>query len=208
KTPVSATSATRPRASLPSRPESRTSNIGRSLSRAGHEFEVGDAVRIESLSMEGTLRFMGEIDGKNGTWAGVELSSTYAGKGKNDGSVAGVRYFTCAPKCGVFTLPNKLSAPLPRNGGPRPSSVASHYTNGRTTPSVSGRTTPSYAPAKTIPAPVKKQPEELNTATTGTRASKYVGVTATDLTTRNIASPTRSASTPLGTPKAPRALPT
>ncbi|KAJ1304313.1 hypothetical protein OPQ81_005473 [Rhizoctonia solani] len=207
KTPVSATSATRPRASLPSRPESRTSNIGRSLSRAGHEFELGDPVRIESLGMEGTLRFMGEIEGKNGTWAGVELAPAYAGKGKNDGSVAGVRYFTCAPKCGVFTLPNKLSAPLPKNGGPRPSSVASHYTNGRTTPSVSGRTTPSYGAPKSIPAPAKKKPEET-TITAGSRASKYVGMTATDLNTRNTASPTRSASTPLGTPKAPRSIPT
>ncbi|CAE6505546.1 unnamed protein product [Rhizoctonia solani] len=207
KTPVSATSASRPRASLPARPESRTSNIGRSLSRAGHEFEVGDAVRIESLGMEGTLRFMGEIDGKNGMWAGVELAPTYAGKGKNDGSVAGVRYFTCPPKCGVFTLPNKLSAPLPRNGGPRPSSVASHYTNGRTTPSVSGRTTPSYAPPKAIPAPAKKKPEE-SAITAGSRASKYVGVTATDLNGRNTDSPTRTASTPLGTPKAPRSIPT
>ncbi|CAE7228380.1 unnamed protein product [Rhizoctonia solani] len=206
KTPVSATSASRPRTSLPARPESRTSNIGRSLSRAGHEFEVGDPVRIESLGMEGTLRFMGEIDGKNGIWAGVELTAAYAGKGKNDGSVSGVHYFTCPPKCGVFTLPNKLSAPLTRNGGPRPSSVASHYTNGRTTPSVSGRTTPSYAPAKTIQPPAKKKPEE--TAATGSRASKYVGMTATDLNTRNTSSPTRSASTPLGTPKALRSIPT
>ncbi|KAF8706023.1 hypothetical protein RHS03_05195, partial [Rhizoctonia solani] len=206
KTPVSATSATRPRASLPSRPESRQSNIGRSLSRAGHEFEVGDAVKIESLGMEGTLRFMGEIDGKNGLWAGVELAPAFAGKGKNDGSVAGVRYFTCAPKCGVFTLPNKLSAPLGRSI-PRPSSAASHYTNGRTTPSVSGRTTPSFAPVKTIPAPVKKKTEDT-TITAGSRASKYVGVTATDLNSRNTASPTRAASTPLGTPKAGRTLPT
>jgi dynactin complex subunit len=39
--------------------------------------------------MEGTLRFMGEIDGKNGIWAGVELAPAFAGKGKNDGSVSG-----------------------------------------------------------------------------------------------------------------------
>ncbi|CCO29777.1 hypothetical protein BN14_03797 [Rhizoctonia solani AG-1 IB] len=228
KTPVSATSANRPRASLPSRPESRQSNIGRSLSRAGHEFEVGDSVKIESLGMEGTLRFMGEIDGKNGIWAGVELAPAFAGKGKTMARSAGkhidvcvcflrlmdwlasVRYFTCAPKCGVFTLPNKLSAPLGRSI-PRPSSVASHYTNGRTTPSVSGRTTPSFAPVKAIPAPApapaKKKPED-NPITAGSRASKYVGVTATDLNSRNTASPTRAASTPLGTPKAGRTLPT
>lgn len=32
---------------------------------------------------------MGTIDGKPGLWAGVELSGGFAGKGKNNGSVAG-----------------------------------------------------------------------------------------------------------------------
>ena len=50
-------------------------------------FDVGDNVRIESLGFEGTLRFIGEIDGKSGQWAGVELGGGFAGKGKNDGSV-------------------------------------------------------------------------------------------------------------------------
>lgn len=72
------------------RPPSRTSeNYGRSASRTGRTFDVGDAVRIESLGYEGTLRYIGEIDGKPGLWAGVELSGGFAGKGKNDGSVAG-----------------------------------------------------------------------------------------------------------------------
>jgi dynactin complex subunit len=52
-------------------------------------FDVGENVRIESLGFEGTLRFVGEIDGKQGLWAGVELSPGFAGKGKNDGSVNG-----------------------------------------------------------------------------------------------------------------------
>lgn len=53
------------------------------------QWEVGDPVRVENLGMEGTLRFLGEIAGKAGTWAGVELLPGFAGKGKNDGSVAG-----------------------------------------------------------------------------------------------------------------------
>jgi CAP-Gly domain-containing linker protein 1 len=39
--------------------------------------------------MEGTLQFMGEIEGKSGVWAGVELAPGFAGRGKNDGSVNG-----------------------------------------------------------------------------------------------------------------------
>jgi CAP-Gly domain-containing linker protein 1 len=61
----------------------------RSASRTGRPFEVGDNVRIESLGFEGTLRYLGEIDGKTGQWAGVELSGGFSGKGKNDGSVNG-----------------------------------------------------------------------------------------------------------------------
>jgi hypothetical protein len=73
------------------RSESRTSNAGaRSSSSAKvRTLETGDAVRIESLAVEGVLRYLGEIEGKPGTYAGVELSGAFAGRGKNDGSVAG-----------------------------------------------------------------------------------------------------------------------
>ena len=63
--------------------------FARSASRAGRGFDVGDNVRIESLGFEGILRYLGEIDGKPGMWAGVELGGGFAGKGKNNGSVAG-----------------------------------------------------------------------------------------------------------------------
>lgn len=45
--------------------------------------------------MEGTLRYLGDIAGKPGHWAGVELSGGFAGRGKNDGSVAGYVLSTC-----------------------------------------------------------------------------------------------------------------
>lgn len=74
----------------PARPASRQSDVFmRSSSRAGRSLDVGDDVRIESLGFEGILRFLGEIDGKSGTWAGVELSGGFAGMGKNNGSVNG-----------------------------------------------------------------------------------------------------------------------
>ncbi|KAI9067367.1 hypothetical protein FKP32DRAFT_1588731 [Trametes sanguinea] len=72
------------------RPPSRQSDVfTRSASRAGRPFDIGDNVRIESLGFEGVLRYLGEIEGKPGMWAGVELSGGFAGKGKNNGSVAG-----------------------------------------------------------------------------------------------------------------------
>lgn len=80
----------RPRTPTAVRPSSRQSDVfGRSSSRAGHKFDVGDSVRIESLGFEGILKYIGEIDGKSGLWAGVELSEGFSGKGKNNGSVNG-----------------------------------------------------------------------------------------------------------------------
>lgn len=87
-----------PRRSLATRPESRQEDRPTTASRPSGlststvpppSFQVGDRVRMESMGMEGTLCFVGEIDGKPGTWAGVELSGGFAGRGKNDGSVAG-----------------------------------------------------------------------------------------------------------------------
>lgn len=50
--------------------------------------KVGDAVF--GAGMQGTLRFLGAIEGKAGVWAGVDLQDTeWHGKGKNDGTVAG-----------------------------------------------------------------------------------------------------------------------
>lgn len=45
----------------------------------------------------GTLRFCGSTEFSGGLWAGVELNKP---EGKNDGSVAGVQYFTCRIKHG------------------------------------------------------------------------------------------------------------
>ena len=72
------------------RPSSRASDVfGRSVSRTGRSFELGDNVRLESLGFEGILRYLGEIEGKPGAFAGVELSGGFAGRGKNDGSFGG-----------------------------------------------------------------------------------------------------------------------
>ncbi|ETW80713.1 hypothetical protein HETIRDRAFT_434703, partial [Heterobasidion irregulare TC 32-1] len=197
-----------PRSKTPTtRPASRQSAaFDKGPARVDRSFDVGDNVRIESLGFEGTLRFIGEIDGKSGQWAGVELGGGFAGKGKNDGSVNNKHYFVCPPKCGVFVALAKLSPPTVGPGSiSRPSSVASSR-SGRVTPSVSGRITPSYGlknngrvtpsmstsrvtsavtPAARTPTPkARTSPNGYEAVTPGSRASRYVGVTAKQLTSR------------------------
>jgi len=48
---------------------------------------------------KGVVRFIGETQFAAGEWVGIELHEP---EGKNDGSVAGVRYFECADKHGLF----------------------------------------------------------------------------------------------------------
>ncbi|KAK7437579.1 hypothetical protein VKT23_018477 [Stygiomarasmius scandens] len=85
---------------------------------------IGDLVHIESLGVEGILRYLGPVEGRKGTWAGVELVGDSVGKGKNDGSVAGKRYFSCERDCGVFVSATRLSS-LESRFSPTASSVSS-----------------------------------------------------------------------------------
>ena len=52
------------------------------------DLEVGDLVDVPG-GMYGTIKFIGEVNGKKGTFAGVELSKEWAARGKNDGDVEG-----------------------------------------------------------------------------------------------------------------------
>ncbi|KAL5528742.1 hypothetical protein ACEPAF_7879 [Sanghuangporus sanghuang] len=204
------------------RPESRQSDR---TSHKQKDFVVGDSVRIESLGFEGKLRYVGEIAGKQGTWAGVELSGGFTGLGKNNGSVGAKSYFSCPDKCGVFIAYSKLSAPTVAKGShSRSSSVASSRAslpspgrisssslyNGRVTPVDGGRVTParsngrmtpssslefssSMATSRTFPRPSFGLSSASNTPsvtamsriTAGSRASKYVGITAQQLSARS-----------------------
>lgn len=61
-------------------------------------------VRSDAGERRGVLRYVGKIPQIPGDsiWAGVELDEPL---GKNDGSIKGVRYFSCGMKFGVFAKP-------------------------------------------------------------------------------------------------------
>ncbi|ESO84679.1 hypothetical protein LOTGIDRAFT_131841, partial [Lottia gigantea] len=67
--------------------------------------KIGDRVLV-SGSKTGVLRFMGETEFAKGDWAGVELDEQM---GKNDGAVAGKRYFDCKPMFGLFAPIHKVT---------------------------------------------------------------------------------------------------
>ncbi|CAJ1068185.1 CAP-Gly domain-containing linker protein 1 isoform X5 [Xyrichtys novacula] len=104
--------------------------------QSGEEnFQIGERVWVNG-NKPGYIQFLGETQFAPGQWAGIVLDEAI---GKNDGSVAGVRYFQCEALRGIFTRPSKLSrtegeangtqtAPPSRAASPTPSvgSVASH----------------------------------------------------------------------------------
>lgn len=71
---------------------------------------MGDKVIINSATgptKVGILCFIGEKDFSKDEWAGFEFEDKL---GKNENSVAGIRYFTCQPMHGVFSPAGKVVA--------------------------------------------------------------------------------------------------
>jgi CAP-Gly domain/CLIP1 zinc knuckle len=66
------------------------------------ELRVGETVDVPG-DMYGTVKFVGEVAGKKGKFAGVQLAAEFTGRGKNSGDVDGKHYFrTTKPGSGIF----------------------------------------------------------------------------------------------------------
>ncbi|KOC70907.1 CAP-Gly domain-containing linker protein 1 [Habropoda laboriosa] len=68
-------------------------------------FIIGDRVWVGGTK-SGSIAYIGETQFAPGDWAGVVLDEPI---GKNDGSVAGCRYFQCEPKKGIFSRLTRLT---------------------------------------------------------------------------------------------------
>ncbi|KAF9281223.1 CAP-Gly domain-containing linker protein 4 [Mortierella alpina] len=140
--------------------------------------ELGDRVVVESMGLTGYLRFVGTAAFKTGIWAGIELDTP---TGKNDGSVAGVAYFNCRPNCGIFVLAAKIVKAellIPFSSAPDANDVQATATTSAARP-------PSLQDDRhSTPPPANNAAQAASRITAGSRASKYIGVTASQLKQR------------------------
>lgn len=92
-------------ASKPVPPEKPPGTVTSPTQDGAADFQVGDRVWVNG-NKPGYVQFVGGTQFAPGQWAGIVLDEPI---GKNDGSVAGVRYFQCEDGRGIFTRPSKLS---------------------------------------------------------------------------------------------------
>ncbi|THD28696.1 CAP-Gly domain-containing linker protein 3 [Fasciola hepatica] len=74
------------------------------MNASAKQLALGDRVLVAG-QRKGVIRFIGQTQFAPGIWYGVELDQAV---GKNNGSVAGVRYFQCAVGHGIFAPLSRL----------------------------------------------------------------------------------------------------
>ncbi|KDN42599.1 hypothetical protein K437DRAFT_248876 [Tilletiaria anomala UBC 951] len=96
---------------------SASSNAAKYCEPLPPDFKLGARCEVDTVASgagkRGTVRFIGETEfgagpgaaAAGGKWIGVEYDEPV---GKNDGSVAGKRYFSCRLKYGGFARPDKV----------------------------------------------------------------------------------------------------
>lgn len=108
------------------RPKDFTSGAGTPTRREQRAFEIGDMVKLDGSGLTGVLRYMGPVHGREGHFAGLELTGSSYGHGKNDGTIDGWQYFATTPNNGVFGPVSKLiplSTARPTSATARPLSA-------------------------------------------------------------------------------------
>ena len=78
---------------------------GVSVANGREQFHVGDRVLLDKF-YGATIKHFGPVTFASGNWAGLLLDEP---KGKNNGTVAGKRYFESPPKHGIFTKQSRIS---------------------------------------------------------------------------------------------------
>ncbi|KAF9576919.1 CAP-GLY domain-containing linker protein 1 [Mortierella alpina] len=130
------------------------------------------------MGLTGYLRFVGTAAFKTGIWAGIELDTP---TGKNDGSVAGVAYFNCRPNCGIFVLAAKIVKTellIPFSSAPGKNGTQA------ITAASDDQPPPLQEDTHSTPPPANNAAQAASRITAGSRASKYIGVTASQLKQR------------------------
>ena len=124
-------------------------------------FKVGQQVLI-GQKMIGVIQFVGQTMFAPGVWIGVELDLA---KGTNDGSMDGIRYFTCEPSHGLFAPPSKVELQPTRSvSPPAPSSLPSDKP---LSPDVSLVSTEQASSADEATYSIHKENEKVDTVTAG-----------------------------------------
>nr|CAD7438569.1 unnamed protein product [Timema bartmani] len=124
------------------------SNASVILTEDTDSFIIGERVWVGGTK-PGQIAYIGETQFAPGDWAGIVLDEPV---GKNDGSVAGVRYFQCEMRRGVFSRLTRLTRS--HLGGEEGDSVSALP---RSNGSASGLTTPTrrLTPGMSPPGSVK-----------------------------------------------------
>lgn len=108
------------------RPKDFMSGPSSPTRREQRAFEIGDMVKLDGTGLTGVLRYMGPVHGREGNFAGLELTGSSYGHGKNDGTIDGWQYFATTPNNGVFGPVSKLiplSTARPTSATARPLSA-------------------------------------------------------------------------------------
>lgn len=99
---------------------------GAILTANTEQFIIGQRVWVGGIR-SGQIAFIGETHFAPGDWAGIVLDEP---NGKNDGCVAGKRYFQCEPKRGIFSRLTRLTL-TPLAGAHTPTSPLSKHSPDR-----------------------------------------------------------------------------